>query len=121
MYLTVEFFRKYSFNRRSPRQGLHIVKDDYFRKIMSKLHFQYEISFWERKQSRWKTCGETKRLVRKVHPVTWKWPQIGPFCPNYHFWPCSNFLDVIHYIAKYTLCSISFYVNPLRLTICNND
>ena len=40
------------------RQGLYIVKDDYFRNIMSKLHFFVEyVFFWERKQLRWKTCG----------------------------------------------------------------
>ena len=55
------------------RQGLYIVKDDYFRKIMSKLHFFVEyVSFLGKEtitvEDMWGTILDAK-LVRKAHPV----------------------------------------------------
>ena len=35
------------------------------------------------------TCGRTNlgaKLVRKMHPVVWKWPQICPFWAKNDFW-----------------------------------
>ena len=45
-------------------------------------------------RSQWNTCGGTTvnaKLVRKMHPMVWKWPKKGQFCAKNaifgHKWP----------------------------------
>ena len=63
---------------RLTRQGLYIVKDDYFRKIMSKLHFFVEyVSFLGKEtitvEDMWGTILDAKlvrtRWLAKVDPL----------------------------------------------------